>query len=314
MRTPTKDDIPAVRGAFNGTSWTPEKREQQRIDEYLNHMAAVKEEFDQWRTPENSDEMDQALEAYRAKYAQLFNAYLSAHGRVASTAITGGSNFPTRRMQKRGATSDRRMNEWLEWSKARLEKLRRQFDPRRLANAPISSDDPEAIEKLNAKIAAAEKLQETMRAANKIARSKKLTDEEKVAQLTPMIGEQAAYEILKPDFMGGVGFAAYQLTNNNANIRRMKERVVQLEAAAGRENTGEERGEIAVERNARDNRLQIFFPDKPVTAVRDALKRNGFRWSPRNGCWQRFLNDASELALERVWPVIEEHYKIEGGE
>jgi len=316
MREATAADIPGVKGAFNGTSWTPEKREESAIKSYLDHMVAVKIEFDQWRTPENGTQMDEALEAYRVKYASLYNAYLSAHGRVASAAITGGSNFPTRRMQKRGATADKRVHEWMGWSDRRLAQLRDLYDPKRIARAaakaPISSDNPVlAVAQLQDRIDKAEKVQELMKAANKIVRNGKLTAEEKVLRLTTLVGsEHIARKLLQPDSCNRLGFADYQLTNNNANIRRMKARIAELELAAKRESDSDQRGDITIERNVNENRLQIFFPDKPVAAVRDVLKSNGFHWSPSIGCWQRQLNDHATYAFENhIWPVIARHYE-----
>lgn len=313
MRTPSASDIPSVRNAFNGTSWTPEKREASAVQSYLDHMTAVRAEFEAFKTEENAAEIDEALEKYRAKYAQLFNTYLAAHGRLVSTAIAGGSNFPVRRMQKQGERVHKHQGKYLEWSEHKLDKLRRRFDPRLIANAPISSDDDDAVEKLQAKIAAAEECQEAMKAANKIAKSKKLTDDEKRQQLRDMgLNEQAVHDVMTPDFMGRIGFPAYALQNNNANIRRMKQRVEELQAKAGKADESQEFGDVTVERNVQDNRLQIFFPGKPGTAVRDALKRNGFIWSGRNGCWQRMLNNNSDHALVRVWPVIAAHYDTGG--
>lgn len=67
-----------------------------------------------------------------------------------------------------------------------------------------------------------------MKAGNKIVKSKKLTIEQKIEQLKAA-GHSAL--ILQPDFCGRVGYADYELTNNNANIRRMKQRLEQLEKA-----------------------------------------------------------------------------------
>lgn len=57
-------------------------------------------------------------------------------------------------------------------------------------------------------------------------------------------------------------------------------------------------GEIV--RNAEENRLQILFDEIPNADTRDALKSNGFRWSPRNKAWQRQLTQNAEYAARRV--------------
>lgn len=55
-----------------------------------------------------------------------------------------------------------------------------------------------------------------------------------------------------------------------------------------------------VERNTDINRLQLKFDGKPEANVRSILKSNGFRWSPREGAWQRQLGGNSESGLNRV--------------
>lgn len=44
---------------------------------------------------------------------------------------------------------------------------------------------------------------------------------------------------------------------------------------------------------------------KPEDKVRDILKGNGFKWSPKNGCWQRQLTANAKYALSRVIKELE---------
>ena len=55
-----------------------------------------------------------------------------------------------------------------------------------------------------------------------------------------------------------------------------------------------------VEANREDNRLQIFFEEKPDEKTRETLKESGFRWSPKAGAWQRQLNDNAIYAADRL--------------
>lgn len=174
-------------------------------------------------------------------------------------------------------------------------------------NKSISSDDPEAIRKLRVKIGQAEKLQEAMREANQIIR-KKITDEEKVRLLVERfdwMDELKAWKLLKPDFCNRIGFAGYQLSNNNANIRRMKQRLTELENQEGQETTEKEHKGFTVVENVEENRIQIIFPEKPNEEIRKILKFQGFRWSPRNMAWQRHLNNAGRFAAEYVVSKLE---------
>lgn len=163
----------------------------------------------------------------------------------------------------------------------------------------ISADDPAATEKLQAKIDSAKRLQAFMKQANKIIR-RKLDDDGKVAALVAecTISESKARELLVPDFCNRVGFPAYQLSNNNANIKRMEGRVDELrKAPKARQEFFYPESDVQVVVDPAINRTQVVFPGKPPEAVRTVLKANGFRWAPSQGAWQRHCSErAFQLA------------------
>ena len=95
----------------------------------------------------------------------------------------------------------------------------------------------------------------------------------------------------------------YELTSLRGKIKRIQARLAdldKLQAAAQQPDnaTKFDGGEIV--RNAEENRLQILFDEIPDADTRDALKSNGFRWSPRNKAWQRQLTQNAEYAARRV--------------
>lgn len=154
--------------------------------------------------------------------------------------------------------------------------------------------------KLEAKLAKLEKHQELMKAANAAIRMKdKEKGDKRLAELgyTP---EEIA-ELRAPDFAGRIGYPAYALQNNNANIRRIRERVEELKkrqtepAPEGWEFDG---GQVVV--NTDENRLQIIFDGKPDADLRAELKSEGFRWAPSQGAWQRQLTDNAFRAARRI--------------
>jgi hypothetical protein len=178
-------------------------------------------------------------------------------------------------------------------------------------NDAISSDDPLAALKLEARIEARSRWQEHMKAANKLVRKNaKAGEEAQVAALVEFGYEEAqASALVQPDFAGRAGYPGYMLSNNNANIRRMKQRVEQLRAKAGRkaeQGTTEEEAlpGLVVVRNVEINRLQLIFDAKPSAEVRDVLKADGWRWARSQGAWQRHLNNRSEWTLERTLETI----------
>lgn len=175
------------------------------------------------------------------------------------------------------------------------------------ANRSISSDDPEAIFKLEEKIRGLEKLQETMKTVNKIIRKYDLADDaqkeicvSEIMKTGLFKKEETAHKTVEKDCFGGYGFAKFQLTNNNANINRLKKRIEELTAKRGQETKEYIFGDIKVVENVEENRLQISFPGKPADEIKSRLKSCGFRWSPYNGCWQAFLNDRARYAVKQL--------------
>jgi hypothetical protein len=291
--------------AHYGTSFDPDKRADQEVDSYMTEMAALVAEFEPFATEANEAELAVDLEAYRVHYLKLIHAKLAADSRCMSSMITGPSNFPVARNQKRLDTAHKRLEEFLDWRKKALDRLHKKYDPRRMSTV-ISADDSDAVQQLKVKIDLFEAHQILMKAANKIVKSNLPTDEkiEKLVELGMTF--QQAKELFTLDYMGNVGFPAYALTNNSANIRRMKERIADLEREAAKRQPETERDIMIggvpcrLVENADANRLQLIFDGKPAETVRAMLKSNGFHWSPREGAWQRQLNDNSRRTVERL--------------
>ena len=95
-------------------------------------------------------------------------------------------------------------------------------------------------------------------------------------------------------------FESYQLSNNNAEIRRLKDRITTLTRRKELGYVGWEFDGGRVEANTADNRLQIFFDEKPDKDIREELKGNGFRYAPSAEAWQRQLNDNAIYAADRI--------------
>lgn len=184
----------------------------------------------------------------------------------------------------------------------------------RVGKGGISGDDPNAVIKLRRKLALAEKLQQRMKDANKIAKSKRkgYTDEQKVKDLQAQgYTLEQSYKIMAPDFAGRIGFPAYALSNNNAEIKRIRQRIDEEIANAEARNTPDAdytmpNGDIVtVEFDGEDNRIRLHFPGKPQPEVRSVLKRNGFRWSRYNGAWQRQNTANARAVLDYVLRQLE---------
>jgi DNA repair exonuclease SbcCD ATPase subunit len=272
----------------------------------MAEMKAVSEKFASFTTPGNEAQLKADLENYRDGYLKHLTARLQAQSRVVSSFIAGPSNFPVRQMEKRNSTLDRRTNELLEWREKALNRLNLNFNPVAIARRPIRSDEADAIEQLQAKVDKAEKLQTLMKAANRIVRKKTLADDEKVDALIKIgTDEKSARKLLEPDFAGRTAFPSYRLTNNNANIKRMKTRIATLQAEASRPEAEDHQAAIdgtpvTIIENKDEGRIQLVFEGKPPQNIIDLLNSRGFNWSRNNGAWQRLLNDNARRTVNYI--------------
>lgn len=152
----------------------------------------------------------------------------------------------------------------------------------------IATNDPEAVTKLKDKLAGLEKSQETMKTVNKIVRSKKLSDAEKVAEIEAagLLTATQAEEILKPDHCNRVGFASYSLSNNSAEIRRVKSRLAELERLRNSTPLEFENDDFSL--CVDDGRVCFEFSGgKPSDEVRQLLRGAAFKWSRFKSAWVR---------------------------
>lgn len=174
----------------------------------------------------------------------------------------------------------------------------------------ISADDPQAVEKLKAKIETLKAAQERMKAANAAIRKHQKDGPEAQQAALEALGfkPDQAKSLLAPDVMGNIGFASYSLSNNNANIRRLEERVKTLEKASTLEDRTTEFAWGKVRENKEINRIQFLFDGKPDGAVRDLMKKSGFRWAPSEGAWQRQWTGSAVYAARDAIQKLEEWY------
>ena len=228
--------------------------------------------------PMHHDKVDYLVDLYARKLANNLNERYNIDARVPSVMIAGPSNFPTRKKEQQNAARDRNMGEYVEIDEI-LNKIRS------TGMGGISADDKLAVEKLEAKLEGLKDHQERMKAANAYFRKNKTLDgcphlsEEVIAQLKASMSRDWR--------KNSVPFPPYALSNNNQNIHSTQQRIDALKSRS--EFVGWEFSGGKAEINEAENRLQLFFDDKPGEAERAELKRNGFKWAPGQGAWQRQL-------------------------
>ena len=244
--------------------------------------------------------IDRLLDDYARKLAENRNKSYRIDASVPSVLVAGGSNFPVRAKQKQNARRDTNMREYEEIQKI-LDKISS------VGMGGIMSDDPNAIEKLKIKLAELEQKQEKMRNVNAYYRKHKTVIG--CEDLTVESAEWLEKAMKEPNTLTDQPYPKWALTNNSANIRRIKTRIETLEKEAERAagNPEEITGNgYTLRENSEIGRIQFVFDGKPVASVRDLLKSWGFRWSPREGAWQRMLNDNGRYAAEQLMKKLNE--------
>ena len=258
---------------------------------YVDGAFALAQEQKKRVDPMYHEKIDSLLDTYARKLAANMNHGYEIDARVPSILIAGGSNFPVRKKEKQNAARDSNMQEW-QYIQGLLDKIRS------TGMGGIRQDDPQAIPKLQKKLAGLEKAQETMKAVNAYYRKHGTLDG--CPHLSP-----ENLENLKADMASGwhyekKPFQSWELSNNNAEIRRVRQRIESLTRANEVAYVGWEFDGGHVEANREQGRLQVFFDGKPEADARQQLKENGFRWAPSVGAWQRLLNDNAYYASDRI--------------
>ncbi|GAA4464291.1 hypothetical protein GCM10023189_43370 [Nibrella saemangeumensis] len=284
--------------AHRHTSFSPEKRgtdliagEERQLNEDIAYLTSL-------ATCEYGREQLPALIAsYQEKYESLLRVWLYAKGRCISAMIVGPSKFPTRRAEKANNIEDKRCREFIEWRERFLARAPRWLKPA----STILSEIDEARKKMDERM----HQQERMKEANKIIRKGEQVTERlmEMGFTKPQIAK-----LLTADFAGRIGFPDYKLTNNNAEVNRLRKRIAQLEAkqVKGRECDGEqvfafEGGSVVL--NYDIDRLHIMHDEKPEQTVIDQLKKSGFNWSRAGRCWQRKITADAKWKAAQITGV-----------
>lgn len=250
-------------------------------------------------SPEDAERVYFIAERYSKKMADNMNASSRIGCMCPSVMICGPANFPVKKKERQNAAADKNYQEWKEIQKL-LDKMRNISNGREI----IKAGDADAEERLEKKLENLKAEQEKMKAANKAIRMKDIGKGD--AALIKLGFSEAEIENLRtPDFCGRIGYPDYALRNNNANIHRVEGRLKRLRSAKESGKQEYENNFFKVVENTELMRLQLLFDGKPDADVRNILKSNGFRWSPRNQCWQRQLTDNAKYALKRTIKELE---------
>ena len=305
-------DYSRAYNAHSNTSFSPERRAKSEQAEFKRIVAETRSELEEFAVTEEQKEiLDAEMERFEKGLYDKTNALLDAKSRTASSMITGGGNFPVERNRKRMATVDNRRNDYLNFIEKATNGIKKKI---------IKATPKEVIEDQQAeramKIAKAiilnvhEIKYGDMRGYSKALITKSTRGRlETIAKNGGTKAVEAALEHIKEnqDPKNKV-FAA------NNGIWKMIDRYKEIEskkqaAASSGPQVVERYDGAIIEKHFQDDRVRIFFDEKPNEAIRKDLKGSGWRFSPRaNNAWQRKITNN---AIYSAQSILNKHFEKE---
>lgn len=253
--------------------------------------------------PDYQEEAYAIAVRYAKKYADWINEKHKIDMMCPSVMICGAGNFPTKKKERQNSRMDAHWKEW-EYVKAIPQKITDILNGKTI----IKSNDENAIEKLEQKLADLEARKQMAIEGNKYYRKNKTMegftgmDEDKIKQTMDFVNRG----------IFGNSTSIFDTSNLNQNIKTVKARIERLKAEKEK---GIQEEEVATEEgnelfkvieNTEIMRLQLIFEGKPSEEVRTILKSNGFKWSPKNNAWQRQLTENARYSVKRVTEKLKE--------
>lgn len=246
--------------------------------------------------PELAEKAAYMADRFAKKYADYLNAYYRNEASCPSVMICGPANFPVKKKERQNSRRQTLNDEY-----TRLMEYKDKIVGLLTDTRPILSGDADAIERLQDKINDLEQTKALMIKINAYFRKHKTME-----GFEEDIPDDIQRHI---DFMVSHGFTdtgVFSTSNTNAEINRLKDRLYNLvkvkesgtTETAATDADGNELFQVV--ENVEIMRLQLIFDGKPNDTVRDILKSNGFKWSPKNEAWQRQLTDNAKRAYKRI--------------
>lgn len=266
------------------------------IIEFKNEVEYMKSRHPENIKPETLEAIDYYTERYEQKLAYAINKENSIEAMCSSIMISGGGNFNVRKKEKQ---NNAREKFWKEYNELFKPTNNYYFNKIKniICSTVIYSSDDLAIEKLKYKLETLEKHQNKMKEINAYYRKhgtlagyKEITKEE-----AKRIEEQIQSTWYKQPY------APFELSNNNAEIRRIKIRIEEITKLKEKPEAQYQQVDgLKVVEDKENMRIRIIFEDIPDAEKRTLLKSNGFKWSPKNSAWQRQLTPNGIYATKRV--------------
>lgn len=268
------------------TSFDPEKRGAQLVNDYGEEL---NEDMEELKTGGASEE---SISDYKTRYERLFSSYLHAKSGTFSVMITGGSNFNNYRHAKANRSEERHYEIFREWRIRAKKAIIRKAQP---VKTFVSE-----LDRYRSELAEMQKNHELMKEGNKRISKAKKNGEDLTEYLTNTFN-------IVPHMIEWTMKFGFNLQNSNANIKRVEERIKELEKKESLRESNPitkysfDGGEMII--NYEIDRIQILFATRPTQSELNAWKDKGlntFNWSPSANAWQRKITPNAMYCVKRM--------------
>ena len=276
-----------ARRAFYWVSFSPDERGKSTISESKKEINNFLSELLKINL-EKKEEIIADVKEWALKYDNKKTMWLNAMSRTASSAITGGANFPVERNRKRMETAHNRSMELLEFLKKSKKALIKKYTAKE-EEKEINYFINEAYEEMKKYTK-----EELSRFAKVLIKDRLMRKIVNYAELSFDNLKEAQQIAIKET----VFFTSkHKIHNTLKNIESKFSRI--SEGAANKEITI---NNIKIVDSEENNRIELYFEGIPSADIRNHLKSKGFKWSPTKKAWQNFR---SSLRLAEIKKYIE---------
>lgn len=255
----------------------------------------------------NSD-LDSIPEQWHDEYYNKFHDFVSGildrESRIASAFVTGPAKFNTRRNEKANNSYESACKEFDKWRESKMKNIAKSIEaakPKEVREEERWQSIQKQLDETAASIVDIDTnggpWNRALFVNSLYGKAETLARNGDKAMLNRYVERVKWWnsQIKKPLLTDRHKFWKLQ-EFCNSSIEKSEER-------ANRDSVEIIKDGFKVIKNFAEDRLQIAHDEKPDRDTIQRLKENGFRWSPRNGAWQRQLTDNSYYAAARAVDV-----------
>lgn len=262
--------------AYQNISFTPEERAKSTVITY-EHML--------------NDDLASIPESEKERYIKNYNKYLfawlGAMSRCLSSMITGPARFPVERNRKNCDIERKRSIEFSNWREKALKSISRKIEQSKTEDQKFSERWDSLKKEISQKISWGS-------VANTYGMVERLAYNGEVELVNNCLELITEYNNTHERPFMTSRHKVWGLPEIAQQIRDKKQ------ATKSTENEENEINGVRIVKNHQIDRIQLFYSEKPSSDTIALLKKNAFKWSPSNGCWQRQLTANAISAVNRI--------------